>query len=228
MSSIAANLQAVRQRIAAAAHAAGRPADSVRLVAVSKTFGSEAVREAAQAGLRDFGENYVTEGVEKVRELRALGLTWHYIGPIQSNKTRPIAEYFDWVHSIDREKIAARLSQARGPAQTELQVCIQVNVSGEASKSGVAPEGVAPLAGLVAGLPRLKLRGLMAIPEPTSDEGLQRSRFAQLRALRDELNRRGLGLDTLSMGMSADMEAAIAEGATMVRVGTAIFGERKS
>jgi hypothetical protein len=228
MSSITANLQAVRQRISAAAHAAGRDADSVRLVAVSKTFGSAAVREAAAAGLSDFGENYVTEGVDKISELRALGLTWHYIGPIQSNKTRLIAENFDWVHSVDREKVAARLSQARAAERDDLQVCIQVNVSGEASKSGVAPAEATSLARVVAGLPRLRLRGLMAIPEPTPDEREQRSRFAQLRELRDELNRRGLGLDTLSMGMSADMEAAIAEGATMVRVGTAIFGERKT
>jgi PLP dependent protein len=228
MSSITANLQAVRERIAAAARAAGRSADSVRLVAVSKTFASAAVREAAKAGQSDFGENYVTEGVEKIGELRSFGLTWHYIGPIQSNKTRLIAELFDWVHSIDRENIAARLSQARGADQTELQVCIQVNVSGEASKSGVAPGDTAALARKVAGLRRLKLRGLMAIPEPTPDARLQRSRFAQLRALRDELNRDGLALDTLSMGMSADLEAAIAEGATMVRVGTAIFGERTS
>ena len=228
MSSITANLQAVRQRISAAAHAAGRDADSVRLVAVSKTFGSAAVREAAAAGLSDFGENYVTEGVHKISELRALGLTWHYIGPIQSNKTRLIAENFDWVHSVDREKVAARLSQARAAERDDLQVCIQVNVSGEASKSGVAPAEVASLAMVVAGLPRLRLRGLMTIPEPTPDEHEQRRRFAQLRELRDELNRRGLELDTLSMGMSADMEAAIAEGATMVRVGTAIFGERKT
>jgi PLP dependent protein len=228
MSSITANLQAVSERIAAAARAAGRSADSVRLVAVSKTFASAAVREAAKAGQSDFGENYVTEGVEKIGELRSLGLTWHYVGPIQSNKTRLIAELFDWVHSVDREKIAVRLSQARGAEQAELQVCIQVNVSGEASKSGVVPGDTAALARKIAGLPRLKLRGLMAIPEATPDERLQRSRFAQLRALRDELNRDGLGLDTLSMGMSADMDAAIAEGATMVRVGTAIFGERKS
>jgi hypothetical protein len=228
MSSITANLQAVRQRIASAASAAGRPADSVKLIAVSKTFAAAAVREAAQSGLRDFGENYVTEGVGKIGELQELELVWHYIGPIQSNKTRLIAEHFDWVHSIDRGKIAARLSQARGAAGGELQVCIQVNVSGEASKSGVAPSELAPLAMEVAELPRLKLRGLMAIPEPTADERVQRGRFAQLRALRDELNRQGLALDTLSMGMSADMEAAIAEGATMVRVGTAIFGERKS
>jgi hypothetical protein len=198
------------------------------VVAVSKTIAADAVREAASGGQRDFGENYVTEGVEKIRELASLGLTWHYIGPIQSNKTRLIAEHFDWVHSIDREKIAARLSQARDARQAELQVCIQVNVSDEASKSGVAPAEAASLARAVAGLPRLRLRGLMAIPEPTPDVGVQRGRFAQLRELRDELNRRGFELDTLSMGMSADLEAAIVEGATLVRVGTAIFGERKS
>src|SRR5437879_3946992 len=227
MSSIPLNLQAVRQRIESATRAAGRPAQSVRLVAVSKTFPPEAVREAAQAGLRDFGENYVQEGVEKIREFLSLGLTWHYIGPIQSNKTRAIAQHFDWVHSIERAKIAARLSEARDPGLGDLQVCIQVNVSGEASKGGVAPEELASLAKQVAALPRLRLRGLMAIPEPTPDEPLQRRRFAQLRALRERLNREGLVLDTLSMGMSADLEAAIAEGATMVRVGTAIFGERQ-
>jgi pyridoxal phosphate enzyme (YggS family) len=196
------------------------------LVAVSKTFPAEAVREAAQGGQHDFGENYVTEGVEKIGELRALGLTWHYIGPIQSNKARSIAEHFAWVHSLDRAKIAERLSQARRPGEADLQVCIQVNVSGEATKSGVAPGDLAALAKQVAVLPRLKLRGLMAIPEPTPDEKLQRARFAQLRELRDRLNREGIVMDTLSMGMSADLEAAIAEGATMVRVGTAIFGER--
>jgi pyridoxal phosphate enzyme (YggS family) len=226
MSSITANLQAVMTRIEAATRAAGRPLQSVQLVAVSKTFSPAAVREAASAGQRDFGENYLQEGLEKIRELRALGLTWHYIGPIQSNKTRAIAEHFDWVHTIERGRIAERLSQARGAGQPDLQVCIQVNVSGEASKSGVAPEGVAGLARHVAGIARLKLRGLMAIPEPTPDVRLQRARFAQLRELRDRLNGEGLALDTLSMGMSADLEAAIAEGATLVRVGTAIFGER--
>jgi len=228
MSSISANLQAVRLRIESALQAAGRPANSVRLVAVSKTFASADVREAADAGHRDFGENYVTEGVDKIREVLALGLTWHYIGPIQSNKTRPIAVHFDWVHSVDRARIAARLDEARGVSQPDLQVCIQVNVSGEASKSGVVPEELDRLADEVAGLKRLKLRGLMAVPEPTPDTGLQRRRFAQLRELRDRLNRGGFAMDTLSMGMSADLEAAIAEGATMVRVGTAIFGERRS
>ena len=226
MSSIPLNLQAVRQRIEVATRAAGRPAQSVLLVAVSKSFSPAAVREAASAGQRDFGENYLQEGLGKIRELGALGLTWHYIGPIQSNKTRAIAEHFDWVHTIERAKIAERLSQARGPERPELQACIQVNVSGEASKSGVAPEEVAELARQVAGIARLKLRGLMAIPEPASDERVQRNRFAQLRELRDRLNREGFVMDTLSMGMSADLEAAIAEGATMVRVGTAIFGER--
>jgi hypothetical protein len=228
MSPITANLQAVKRRIESAACAAGRPPESVALVAVSKTFASAAVREAAAAGQRDFGENYVQEGVEKIHALADLALVWHYIGPIQSNKTRAIAEHFDWVHSIERAKIAARLSQARDPARSDLQVCIQVNVSGEATKSGVAPEEVAPLATQVSELPRLKLRGLMTVPEPTPDAQLQRRRFAQLRELRDRLNREGFAMDTLSMGMSADLEAAIAEGATMVRVGTAIFGERVS
>src|SRR5438132_10468642 len=159
MSSIPLNLQAVRQRIESATRAAGRAPQSVRLLAVSKTFPPEAVREAAQAGLRDFGENYAQEGVEKIRELSALALTWHYIGPIQSNKARAIAEHFDWVHSLDRAKIAERLSQARRPGEADLQVCIQVNVSGEATKSGVAPGDLAPLAKQVAVLPRLKLRG---------------------------------------------------------------------
>ena len=227
MSPITANLQAVRQRIESAARAAGRAPQSVALVAVSKTFAAAAVREAAAAGQRDFGENYVQEGVEKIHTLADLALVWHYVGPIQSNKTRAIAEHFDWVHSVERAKIAARLSEARDPARNELQVCIQVNVSGEATKSGAAPEEVAALARQVSDLPRLKLRGLMALPEPTPDTLLQRRRFAQLRELRDRLNREGFAMDTLSMGMSAGLEAAIAEGATMVRVGTAIFGERK-
>ncbi len=227
MSPIPLNLQAVRQRIESAARAAGRPPGSVALVAVSKTFPAAAVRAAAGAGQRDFGENYVQEGLGKLIELRALGLVWHYIGPIQSNKTRAIAEHFDWVHSVDRAKIAERLSQARPAESGDLQVCIQVNVSGESSKSGVAPGNLAPLARQVASLHRLKLRGLMAVPEPTPDVRLQRQRFAQLARLRDRLNSdEGFALDTLSMGMSADLEAAIAEGATLVRVGTAIFGER--
>jgi pyridoxal phosphate enzyme (YggS family) len=181
------------------------------------------------AGQRAFGENYVQEGCDKAQRLAAAGhvLDWHFIGPIQSNKTRQVATWFDWVHSIDREKIAQRLSEQRDAEKGELNVCIQVNVSGEASKSGVAPDQVAALADAVARLPRLKLRGLMAIPEPTDDLALQRHRFAHLRQLLEELNAGGHALDTLSMGMSQDLEAAIAEGATdIVRVGTALFGAR--
>src|SRR5579859_2235196 len=226
MSTIAANLQAVRKRIEAACRACGRDPGSVLLVAVSKTFSGAAISEAALAGQRDFGENYAKEGAEKIHALPDVALRWHYIGPVQSNKTRMIAGHFDWVHTIERERIAARLSQARDPARTPLQVCIQVNVSGEASKSGVSPEQAAALAERVASLPHLKLRGLMTIPEPTRDPSLARRRYARLRELGCELKRAGFALDTLSMGMSADFEAAIAEGATLVRVGTAIFGER--
>jgi len=226
MSTIQNNLQAVNSRIAAACRAAGRERSAVQLVAVSKTFPAEVVQAAAAAGQRDFGENYVQEALAKIRALANLGLVWHFIGPVQSNKTRPIAESFQWVHSIDREKIANRLSEARPAQLPPLRVCIEVNVSGEASKSGVAPEAVAALARHVSALPRLELRGLMAIPEPTLDALLQRQRFRRLRELKDELVRAGIALDTLSMGMSADLEAAVAEGATMVRVGTAIFGER--
>jgi pyridoxal phosphate enzyme (YggS family) len=225
---VQARLDAVRDRIAAACARAGRRPESVRLVAVSKTFPAAAVREAAQAGQRDFGENYAQEGVQKVTDLQDLGLdlAWHFIGPLQSNKTRLVAERFEWVHSLERDRIAARLSEQRGPRQAPLQVCIQVNVSGEGSKSGIAPDALHALAEAVVKLPRLKLRGLMAVPEPTGDQALQRRRFAQLRELLEKLNQRGYALDTLSMGMSADLEAAIMEGATMVRIGTAIFGER--
>ncbi len=198
----------------------------MRLLAVSKTWPADSVREAAAAGQRAFGENYVQEGVAKVEALAGLGLEWHFIGPLQSNKTRLVANSFAWVHSIDRLKIAERLSEQRDVHLPPLEVCIQVNVSGEASKSGVAPDDLPELARAVAALPRLRLRGLMAIPEPTSDVALQRARFASLRQLRDQLNAGGLQLDTLSMGMSDDLEAAIAEGSTMVRVGTAIFGGR--
>ena len=213
-------------RIARAAEAAGRDVAEVRLLAVSKTWPADSVREAAAAGQRAFGENYVQEGAEKVDALAGLGLEWHFIGPLQSNKTRLVANRFAWVHSIDRLKIAERLSAQRDAHLPPLEVCIQVNVSGEASKSGVAPGELPELAHAVGGLPRLRLRGLMAIPEPTSDVALQRARFATLRQLRDQLNADGLALDTLSMGMSDDLEAAIAEGSTMVRVGTAIFGSR--
>jgi len=227
MATIQINLQAVRARIAAACKASGRPESAVQLIAVSKTQPAEAVRAAAGVGQRDFGENYVQEALEKIGALTDLPLVWHFIGPIQSNKTRPIAESFHWVHSLDREKIATRLAEARPADLPPLNVCIEVNVSGETSKSGVAPEALGSLARHVSVLPRLKLRGLMAIPEPTPDTQLQRRHFLRLRELKDELVRSGLALDTLSMGMSADMEAAIAEGATMVRVGTAIFGERR-
>ncbi|MDO9598827.1 MAG: YggS family pyridoxal phosphate-dependent enzyme [Azoarcus sp.] len=227
MTSISANLQAVAARIAAAALAAGRDPASIALLAVSKTRPAEDVRAAALAGQTAFGENYVQEGVDKIDALRGLALEWHFIGPLQSNKTRAVAQAFDWVHGIERLKIAERLSAQRDVHLPPLQVCIQVNVSGELSKSGVAPGDAAALARAVAGLPRLQLRGLMCIPEPSEDEALLRTRFATLRRLKDELVEGGLMLDTLSMGMSHDLELAIAEGATMVRVGTAIFGERR-
>lgn len=227
MTTISTNLQAVRARIAAAAELAGRAVENICLLAVSKTFPPERIREAAAAGQLAFGENYVQESLAKVKALGDLDLEWHFIGPLQSNKTRPIAEHFAWVHGIERLKIAERLSGARGKERPPLQVCIQVNVSGEASKSGVSPEDTAPLAHAVAALPNLRLRGLMAIPEPTDDMALARRRFASLRMLRDALNSEGLALDTLSMGMSHDLEAAILEGATIVRVGSAIFGERQ-
>ena len=226
MTSIAANLQAVRQRVDAAAKVAQREPGDVALLAVSKTWPAALVAEAARAGQRMFGENYVQESVAKIAELADAGLEWHFIGPLQSNKTRPVAEHFDWVHSVDRLKLAERLSEQRRDDLPPLNVCIQVNVSGEESKSGVAPDEVRALAARIVALPRLRLRGLMAIPEPTRDEALLRSRFATLRRLCDELNGSGFALDTLSMGMSDDLEIAIAEGATMVRVGTAIFGAR--
>ena len=229
MPSISTNLQAVAARIAAAARAAGRDPGAVKLLAVGKTWPADAVREAYRVGQRTFGENYVQEAAEKIAALAALNPApeWHFIGPLQTNKTRIVAELFDWAHSVDRLKIAERLSNQRGDGQAPLQVCLQVNVSGEASKSGVAPHEVAELARRVAALPRLRLRGLMCIPEPSEDESLPRRRFAVLRQLRDDLAGTGLALDTLSMGMSHDLEAAIAEGATIVRVGTAIFGERR-
>jgi PLP dependent protein len=226
MSLIESNLQAVNRRIAAAAEAAGRDRAAITLMAVSKTFPSARLRQAFSAGQTHFGENYVQEAVQKIAELSDLSLTWHFIGPVQSNKTRDIAGHFDWVHSVEREKIARRLADARPLERAPLNICLQVNVSGEASKSGVAPAEVRALAEEVRRIPRLRLRGLMTIPEPTPDEALQRSRFAALRKQFEQLNLDGFGLDTLSMGMSQDLEAAIMEGATMVRVGTAIFGER--
>jgi pyridoxal phosphate enzyme (YggS family) len=226
MATIGDNLQAVRQRIARAAYACGRDPADISLLAVSKTFAADAVAAALQRGQHAFGENYVKEALEKIAALPDAGLEWHFIGPIQSNKTRAIAEHFDWVHSVDRAKIAERLSLSRPAHLAPLQLCIQVNIGGEDTKSGVAPADAATLARAVAALPRLKLRGLMAIPPPSAEPARQRRHFAVLRELKEQLTRDGLALDTLSMGMSADLEAAIAEGATLVRVGTAIFGER--
>lgn len=227
MTTISANLQAVRARIAAACAAAGRDPGDVRLLAVSKTWPAAAVRDAVAAGQRAFGENYAQEAVAKIGALADLGLEWHFIGPLQSNKTRPVAEHFAWAHSVERLKIAERLSAQRPADLPPLQVCLQINVSGEASKSGCAPAEAPALAAAVARLPNLRLRGLMAIPEPTADERLLRARFALLREILGTLNAGGMNLDTLSMGMSHDLEAAIAEGATIVRIGTAIFGERQ-
>ncbi len=227
MTTIINALQAVRGRIARAAAQAGRDPASVMLLAVSKSFGAAAIREAFQAGQRAFGESYVQEAVAKMAQLADLEIEWHFIGPIQSNKTRSIAERFAWVHSIDRDKIARRLSEQRPNGMAPLNVCIQINVSGEASKGGVAPRDAEALARQVAALPRLRLRGLMTIPAPSADFAVQRAQFRVLRELCASLNDGGLKLDTLSMGMSGDLEAAIMEGATIVRVGSAIFGERQ-
>lgn len=226
MTAILSNLQATREAVARAAQAAQRGDGEVRLLAVSKTFPAQAVREAYQAGQRAFGENYVQEALDKIGALHDLPLEWHFIGPVQSNKTRVIAENFSWVHGVDRLKIAERLSAQRPARLPPLNICLQVNVSGEGSKSGVAPGEVEALAVQAAQLPNLKLRGLMAIPAPAADPAAQRLPFAQMRALLQQLNSRGLQLDTLSMGMSHDYPAAIAEGATIVRIGTAIFGAR--
>ena len=223
MSTIADNIGVVSQRIRAAAEAVQRDPDSVHLLAVSKTKPAQAVREAYAAGLRDFGENYLQEALSKQVELTDLPLSWHFIGPIQSNKTRAIAEHFAWVHSVDRLKIAQRLSEQRPAELPPLNICIQVNVSGEASKSGCTPADLPALANAISALPRLTLRGLMAIPEPTDDRAAQDAAFAKVRDLQASLN---LPLDTLSMGMSHDLESAIAQGATWVRIGTALFGAR--
>jgi pyridoxal phosphate enzyme (YggS family) len=222
---ISDSLQAVKNRIAAACAAAGRAPDAVRLLVVSKTFPAGAVREAFEAGAQAFGENYVQEGLAKVAELADLRgrIEWHLIGPLQSNKTRPVAEAFDWVHSVDRLKIAERLAEQRPPGLAPLNVCLQVNISGEASKSGLAPAEVSALSHRVAALPRLKLRGLMAVPEPGPEALGQHQAMA---ALFEALKAEGLALDTLSLGMSADLEDAIRAGSTMVRVGSAIFGAR--
>ena len=225
---IADKLARVHERIASACASAGRPVESVTLLVVSKTFGPEAVREAHAAGEHRFGENYVQEGLEKILSLGELRerIEWHLIGPLQSNKTRVVAEQFDWVHTVDRLKLAERLSAQRPAALPPLDICLQVNISGEASKAGLAPRDVAEVALAVASLPRLNLRGLMAIPEPAGDFEIQRRPHRALREVFEALQAEGLPLDTLSMGMSADLEAAIAEGSTLVRVGSAIFGER--
>jgi pyridoxal phosphate enzyme (YggS family) len=228
MSDIAHNLEAVRNRIIRAAQAAGRDPASIRLLAVSKTFPAEDVRAALGANQSAFGENYVQEALAKVEALADLRerVEWHFIGPLQSNKTRPVAEHFDWVHSVDRLKIAQRLSEQRPVNLPPLNVCLQVNVSGEASKSGVAAADAPALAREIAALPRLALRGLMSIPEPSEDVDAQRAAHRTLRTLFDDLRGEGIALDTLSMGMSADLESAVLEGSTMVRIGTAIFGNR--
>jgi len=227
MTSISDNLQAVRRRVERAACDDGRAPTDIAVLAVSKTWSAACVGEAADAGQRAFGESYVQEALDKIAALQERDLEWHFIGPLQSNKTRLVAGHFDWVHSVDRVKIARRLSEQRDVFLPPLNVCLQVNVSGEHSKRGVAPEQVGELAEAVAGMPRLALRGLMCIPEADADPAQLRQRFRGLRELRDTLAARcGLPLDTLSMGMSDDLEVAIAEGSTVVRVGSAIFGQR--
>lgn len=224
--SVSVNLAQVRKRIELACHAAGRSLDAVQLLAVSKTMPAQAVRDAYAAGQLAFGENYIQEGVDKIASLADLPLVWHCIGPIQSNKTKLVAEHFAWVHSIDRLKIAERLSAQRPAHLPPLQVCLQVNVDGGSNKSGVAPDGLLALAQAVAKLPQLQLRGIMTIPEPAESDAAARAVHRQAKILFDTLNAAGLALDTLSMGMTGDLEAAIAEGSTCVRVGTAIFGQR--
>ena len=226
MTTIPTQLVAVRERLHNACQDAGRSDDSVTLLAVSKTFGADAVRAAYGAGQTWFGENYIQEAVQKITELRELPLVWHCIGPIQSNKTRLVAEHFDWVHTVDRLKVAQRLSEQRPAHLPALQVCIQVNIDGGATKSGVVPADALALAQTVAQLPRLQLRGLMCIPDPAPDFEAECALFKRARGLFDALNDAGLGLDTLSMGMSADLEAAVASGSTLVRIGSAIFGAR--
>jgi len=226
MLQIEENLLSVRARIAAACLAAKRDPATVQLLAVSKTFEASAINEAHAAGQQDFGENYIQEGVDKIAALRGLPLVWHCIGPVQSNKTRLVATHFDWVHSVDRIKIAQRLSEQREPAQGRLQVCIQVNIDGGPTKAGVMPEHARDLALQIAALPGLRLRGIMSIPEPAPDFAAALAVHLRTRGLFEELQSAGFALDTLSMGMSADLEAAIHAGSTMVRVGSAIFGSR--
>ncbi|HET8871887.1 MAG TPA: YggS family pyridoxal phosphate-dependent enzyme [Aquabacterium sp.] len=228
MATIANNLQLVRNRISQACLKVHRAESSVTLLAVSKTFPAENVREAFNAGQKLFGENYVQEALEKIATLSDIRqqIQWHLIGPLQSNKTRPVAESFDWVHTVDRLKVAQRLSEQRPADLPPLQVCVQVNTSGEASKSGCAPEESLALAQAVAQLPRLKLRGIMALPAPSPDPAVQHAALQQVRRLFEQWRTSGLDVDTVSMGMSNDLEAAVEEGATMVRIGTAIFGQR--
>jgi pyridoxal phosphate enzyme (YggS family) len=231
MTTLEDNLHRVRARLQQACDAAGRSINEVTLLAVSKTFEADAVCQAYAAGQQAFGENYVQEGIEKIEQVRAMGtcpgIAWHCIGPLQSNKTRLVAEQFDWVQSVDRLKIAQRLNEQRPTHLPPLQVCIQVNVDGGANKSGVAPGEALALARAVADLPRLRLRGLMAIPEPAPDFDTQRALFLRAKAVFDELRANGLNLDTLSLGMSDDLEAAVAAGSTMVRIGRAVFGHRE-
>lgn len=226
MSTIASNLETVRQQVQTAVAQAGRPDNAVTLLAVSKTRPAADVRMAYEQGLRDFGENYLQESLEKIEALADLPLCWHFIGPIQSNKTRPIAEHFHWVHSVEREKIGKRLAEQRPAGMAPLNICLQVNISGEASKSGCLPADLPALAAALSQRPELVLRGLMAIPQATDDEAEQRAVFARMQQLLGELQVDHPQMDTLSMGMSGDMAAAIAEGSTMVRIGTAIFGAR--
>ncbi len=230
MSLISDNLQAVRTDFSLAALASGRDPQEITLLAVSKTFSAEAVLEAVKAGQQSFGENYLQEALDKMQQVQAISpnlhLEWHFIGPIQSNKTRQIAENFSWVHSIDRKKIAVRLSEQRPTGLPPLNVCLQVNISGESSKSGVLPDDALGLAREIALLPGLCLRGLMAVPEPSNEVDQQRAAFSKLRNLKMQMEAQGIALDTLSMGMSGDMDAAIAEGSTLIRIGSAIFGKR--
>ena len=228
MTNINQRLHAVNNSIREAETKFGRESGAVSLLAVSKTHPAETIIEAWNAGQRSFGENYLQHAVPKIQELSEYDIEWHFIGPLQSNKTRPVAENFDWVHSIDREKIAQRLSDQKPQEKAPINICIQVNVSDEDTKSGVDLDEVEELAQAITNLPGVKLRGLMAIPEITFDEELQRTNFRKLREKFDELNSKGFELDTLSMGMSDDMESAVAEGSTMVRIGTAIFGARRA
>lgn len=227
MSQISKNIELIKQRITQVATEAKRDLEQIHLLAVSKTKPVEAIEEAYQAGIINVGENYLQEALQKQSQLTALPLIWHFIGPIQSNKTKDIAENFTWVHTVDRLKIAERLSHQRPNHLPELQICIQINISNESTKSGCKPDEILALVSAIEALPNIKLRGLMAIPEPTENTSLQREVFAKLRQLKDTINERlSLSLDTLSMGMSHDLESAIIEGATWVRIGSAIFGER--